>query len=168
MIPSFVAPQVGPGGTTLVFRLVVSDGMASSDPDEVSILVQNVNDPPDCTQARAFPSLLWPPNHKLVPVEILGISDPNADPVTITVTGIRQDEPISGSGDGDTAPDAAVSGGSILLRAERAGNGDGRVYTIYFTATDSQGGQCQGLVKVSVPRSRPQPAQDGGGLFDSR
>lgn len=33
--------------------------------------------------------------------------------------------------------DVAVSGNQIMLRAERAGTGNDRVYVVHFTATDA-------------------------------
>ena len=56
------------------------------------------------------------------------------------------------------SPEAAVSGNQILLRAERAGTGNGRVYVVHFTATDVQGGSCSGSVKVTVPHSKKNTA----------
>ena len=38
------------------------------------------------------------------------------------------------------------------VRSERAGNGDGRVYEITFTASDSSGSDCSGSVTVGVPK----------------
>ena len=43
-------------------------------------------------------------------------------------TPVTQDEPVNGLGDGDTGPDAVTLSDGILLRAERSGTGDGRVY----------------------------------------
>ena len=165
--PTFTAPAVGAGGMMFTFRLVVSDGQASSAADTVSILVQDTNDPPVCTLAQASPNLLWPPNHTMVPVSIMGVSDPNDQAITITFTAVTQDEPVNGLGDGDTSPDAAVSGNQILLRAERAGTGNGRVYQVQFTAADDQGGSCSGSVKVGVPHSKKDTAGDNGQLFNS-
>lgn len=70
------------------------------------------------------------PNHKLVPVGIVGVTDPDNDQVTLTVTGVTQNKPVNGLGDGDTSPDAVIQGSNVLLRAERAGNGNGRVYRV--------------------------------------
>lgn len=165
--PTFTAPAVGAGGMMFTFRLVASDGQASSAADTVNILVQDTNDPPVCTLAQASPNLLWPPNHTMVPVTIAGITDPNDQAITITFTAVTQDEPVNGLGDGDTSPDAAVSGNQILLRAERAGTGNGRVYQVHFTATDDQGGSCSGSVKVGVPHSKKDTAGDNGQLFNS-
>jgi hypothetical protein len=82
--------------------------------------------------------------------------------VTIAITDVTQDEPVSGPGSGNTAPDAAnVAGASVDIRAERSGLGDGRVYHILFTATDDQGATCEGDVTVSVPHDQSgAPAVD--------
>jgi hypothetical protein len=55
------------------------------------------------------------------------------------------------------------------VRAERRGNGNGngRVYTIYFTATDGRGGSTPGQVKVRVPKRLNSPAVDDGANFAS-
>jgi len=167
--PSFTTPLVGPGGEALTFRLTVNDGSLTSERDEVVITVQNLNDPPACGLAQASPAILWPPNHKMVSISITGVSDSNSDPVTITTTAVTQDEPVNGLGDGDTAPDAVIQGSTTLLRAERAGSGNGRVYRVRFTADDGQGGVCSGAVTVGVPKSmKPgESAIDDGQFYDS-
>lgn len=120
--------------------------------DQVDIKIVDVNDPPSCNLAQPTVAILWPPNHKLVPVGIMNISDPNNEQVSINITGVTQDEPVNGLGDGDTSPDAVLQGDKVLLRVERAGNGNGRSYRINFTATDAQGGSCSGFVNVAVPK----------------
>jgi len=166
--PSFTAPLVGPGGETLNFQLIVNDGLDDSDPDECTITVLDINDPPACELARASCDRLWPPNHKLVPVEILGVTDPNNDQVTITVNSVTQDEPVDGLGDGDTTPDAVIDGDKVLVRAERSGDGNGRVYRIDFMAMDSRGGSCTGAVTVCVPHDRRDTScVDDGQIYDS-
>jgi hypothetical protein len=128
------------------------------------------NAPPDCSGVTASPDTLWPPNHKLRNVTLSGLTDPDGDPVTLTIDGVTQDEPLNGLGDGDTSPDAAAGATSseVLLRAERSGLGDGRVYEISFTGTDIAGATCTGTVTVSVPHSKNgSPAVDSGQLFDS-
>jgi hypothetical protein len=83
--------------------------------------------------------------------------------VTITITGVTQDEPLNGLGDGDTAPDAAAVSGhpdQVQLRAERSGTGDGRVYRIAFTVSDGKS-SCTGTVFVGVPHDQSgAPAVD--------
>ncbi|MDL1979497.1 MAG: PKD domain-containing protein [Deltaproteobacteria bacterium] len=166
--PSFTAPSVGPGGETLVFQLIVNDGLADSEPDVVNITVLDANDPPACDLAQASIDRLWPPNHKLVTVEIVGVTDPDNDQVTITVDSVTQDEPVDGSGEGDTSPDAVIQGDKVLLRAERAGEGNGRVYQVTFTADDGSG-TCTGTVTVCVPHDRRDTScLDDGQIYDSQ
>jgi hypothetical protein len=164
--PTFAAPFIGPGGADLTFEVIVGDGYGGFAADTVVVHVQNVNDPPLASAARPTVATLWPPNHAFVSVGITGVSDPNNN-ATITITGVTQDEPTNGLGDGDTAIDAVInSDGTVLLRAERAGNGDGRVYRVTFTASDPEG-SVSGVVVVTVPHSPKKPAIDNGHVFDS-
>jgi len=136
------------------------------------------NLPPDCQRAIATPDSLWPPDHKFVGVQVAGVTDPDGDPVTITITAVAQDEPTTnatgaipgqqGDGDGGSCPTAAGIGtATALLRAERDGNGDGRVYHIAFVADDGRGGRCTGDVAVCVPHDQGHGAGcvDEGPLF---
>jgi hypothetical protein len=126
------------------------------------------NQPPVCTLAQASPALLWPPNHKLAAVSIVGVSDPDGDPVSLTITGITQDEPTNGLGDGDTCPDGfGVGQSQAQVRAERSGLGNGRVYRIAFTASDGKGGSCTGSVTVGVPHDRKDTPIDDGQSHDA-
>ncbi len=168
--PTFTAPFVGGAGATLTFSLVVTDTYAanpkSSVADTVDVHVLNLNDPPRCDLAVPSLTSLWPPNHKMVEVTIGGVTDPNTDPVTITFTSVMQDEPVNGLGDGDTSPDAVIQNGSVLLRAERANTGNGRMYTVHFTANDGEG-SCSGTVTVGVPRDRKDTAVNDGQGYNS-
>ena len=150
--PSFVAPNVDPGGALLEFSLTVTDPLGLRGSDSVVIRIQDVNDPPVCDTARPSAARLWPPNHGLVPISILSVSDPNGDRIAVQITGVFQNEPLNGLGDGDTTPDAVITSDGVLLRAERSGTGSGRLYHVSFTATDGNGGSCSGAVEVLVPR----------------
>jgi hypothetical protein len=127
------------------------------------------NNPPDCSGAYADPGCLWPPNHKFIEISIMGVTYPDGDPVTITITAITSDEPTAsdeGSGGAKHAPDAyGVGTDTASVRAERSGDGDGRVYEVSFTASDGKGGECQGSVIVKVPHDQSDktcPAVDSG------
>jgi len=164
--PSFLGPQVGREGAMLMFELVVNDGIDASDADTVSVVVLDSNTPPDCSGARG--QVIWPPNHSLVPVGIEGVvdaDDPNS--VTILVVGVSQDEPPGAGIPGDTSPDAVLLDGQLYLRAERLGQGDGRVYHVQFIATDGSGETCTGTAVFTVPLNKKIPAVDGGALYDS-
>jgi hypothetical protein len=169
--PTFVAPFVPAGGQlVLTFLLTVSDGFGGTATDSVDVLVRSPKSPPDCTKAQANVTQLWPPNHKMVRICIGNITlgstgcDPNA-----RVTSVMQDEPTNGLGDGDTSPDAILQpDGSVLIRAERSGLGDGRLYFIGFSFDDHQGGTCTGTgVLVGVPHDQHHPIVDSGLRYDS-
>ena len=123
------------------------------------------NVPPDCSAAVATPAELSPPNHQLVAVSIVGVTNGDRNPPTVTITGVTQDEPV-----GATCPDATgVGTSSVKLRSERLGNGDGRVYHVAFTASDGRGGRCSGTVTLCVPHDQGhgRACGDQGALVDS-
>jgi hypothetical protein len=110
------------------------------------------NHAPDCSNARADDPVIWPPNHQLVPVSIVGVRDRDRDPLSIVVTRIEQDEPLDGRFDGNTCPDATgVGTATPRVRAERSLLRDGRIYHLRFIADDGKGGRCTGTVEVCVP-----------------
>lgn len=118
------------------------------------------NRAPDVTGATPSIATLWPVNHKMVEVEILNVVDPEGDEVTITITAIRQNQPVNDEGSGNTSPDGEGVGSSTArVRAERSGDDGARVYQIFFTADDGKGGLSEGSVLVSVPHDqRPNAA----------
>jgi hypothetical protein len=81
---------------------------------------------------------------------------------------VTQDEPVAGVGSGDTSPDAVLQPAGVLVRAERAGSGNGRVYRLSFTAEDTGGQSCTGAVTVCVPaNSHSASCGDNGQGFNS-
>src|SRR5688572_11677759 len=137
-----------------------------------------VNDPPDCSAAALSTGGCWPPNHTYTLVQVTGVTDPDGDPVTIQVTGVTQDEPVKSTmrGSGSTCPDAVLvdtdddgEADAAGLRCERDGTGNGRVYTVSFTATDGQGAVCQGSATFCVVKAQAPDAVcvDDGQTHDS-
>ena len=113
-------------------------------PGLTALAFGSFNSAPDCSLASASLAELWPPNHAWTPVTV-SVTDPDGDFVMVTIDAIWQDEAINGRGDGNTAPDADGVGTSVaMLRAERSGRENGRVYEIDFTADDGVGGSCSG------------------------
>src|SRR5262249_29443002 len=96
--------------------------------------------------------VLWPPNHQMEPVALrYGVGD-NCDAILKPVITISSNEPVDGTGDGATSPDwEVIDANHVLLRAERSGNGSGRIYTITVTVTDSVGSSSSSSVIVKVP-----------------
>jgi hypothetical protein len=139
----------------------LSGGTATFD----SALVRGSNRPPTCGGAAPTPAMLWPPNKGFRPIDIVGVDDPDGDQVSVTVTGVRQDEDPETGGQ---SPDALL-GGPVQLRAERLGVGNGRVYHLSFKATDAKGASCSGTVQVCVPHDQASESTcgDEGPLFPS-
>jgi hypothetical protein len=112
----------------------------------------------------AHPSVLWPANHDLVPVDVqFTAQDSCGAGVRVELVSVTSSEPDDGSGtaDGattgdiqDAAPGSADS--SLLLRAERAGKGPGRVYELRYRAIDAAGNTTTALGVVTVPHDRGQ------------
>ena len=156
-------PAINPGAVE-----VCEDGKDNDCDGDIDQL--GCNDPPDCFDAMPSISEIWPPNHKMVDINILGITDPDGDPVNITIDAITQDEPVNDESDGDTPPDGdGVSTDTAQVRAERSGGGNGRMYEISFTTSDDQGGECEGSVQVCVPHDRRKWGEciDDGQIYDS-
>jgi len=122
------------------------------------------NRPPDITNAHPSIEYLWPPNHKFVNVTIEGVTDPDGDEITITILSITSDEPTA-----PHEPDAyGVGTDTASLRAERLGNGNGRVYLLTFVAGDGKGGETIGTVKVYVPHDQKDcTCIDDGQKYDA-
>jgi len=136
------------------FNMVLLGNGAELDRTDVHLDTEQL----DCTTAYADPAVLWPPNHKFVPVSILGVVDSLGDPVSILITGITSDETTAttkGAGGSKNSPDAdGVGTDTALLRAERSGRGNGRVYAITFIAIDEADRECVGTVTVCVPHDQ--------------
>jgi hypothetical protein len=89
-------------------------------------------------------SLLWPPNHRLVSVGLGVAVDPPDAHLHLRVLADDHAVPADVA---DIGPD------TLRLRAERQGNGTGRVYLIVVTATNA-GGTSFDVCAVSVPHNQ--------------
>jgi hypothetical protein len=119
--------------------------------------------PPVINSLVADPSTLWrphPPNHKLVPVSITATATDICDTSPkCTIVSVTSNEPVLGPGSGHTDPDwvitdlgpkASPATLGVQLRAERAGGGTGRVYTINVVCSDASGNTTAGNTTVTV------------------
>jgi hypothetical protein len=147
-------PAWSPDGTKLAYaenkaefggyEIVVS-GIDGSNPTRLTYTDESVfhpdwqtlDRPPDCSSVSATPGSIWPPNHKLITVTLSGATDPDGDPVIVTVNRVT-------GGDAVVGPAA----GQAQLRADK-----GTTYRIEFSASDGRGGTCTGNATVSVPHN---------------
>jgi hypothetical protein len=123
--------------------------IAISDPSEGSYsggvyVFEPDNEPPVITSVRADPSILWPPNHKFVPVTLTVTATDNAGVTRCRITSVESNEP-SKRDDWEITDDL-----TLRLRAERLSNGVGRIYTIAIQCQDGAGNIAQGLAVVRV------------------
>ena len=144
-----------PLGTTEV-TLTVSDG--TQEASDIMVVTVADTTPPSVTLGLV-PPILDPPRHQLVPVTaqltVTDACDPGAP--TVSLQSVTSSEPDNGTGDGDT--DVDIQGAAIgtaddafLLRAERAGNGDGRIYRVLYAVRDANGNVVLVEGTVTVPR----------------
>jgi hypothetical protein len=150
-----VAPASGsffPVGVTTV-NARATDAAGNTATCSFTVTVNDV-EPPAINDLFVTPPVLWPPNHKMKNVTVNYTSSDNCPgPISCNIT-VTSDEPENGTGDGDQAPDWDVlNDHHIKLRAERAGNGDGRVYTIKVTCTDQHGNATDSMRSVLVPKN---------------
>jgi hypothetical protein len=105
---------------------------------------------------------LWPPNHKYRTVAVADMvsfvadnCDGNIDESQVRIDFVTSDEADNGNGkgDGNTTNDIVIAGdcSSVELRAERSGNGNGRVYQIHLTVDDSNGNTQSVIYEACVP-----------------
>jgi hypothetical protein len=134
--------------------------------DQDSALIKVVDQaPPTIVRAEAYPSVLWPPNHKMrdVQVEIEAVdlcSDPSE--LQIRLVSVDSNESVDGLGDGHTGSDIAgatlgEADFAIRLRAERSGLGECRTYTLTYHVSDPAGNVAPVAVTVTVPHDQGNP-----------
>jgi hypothetical protein len=142
------------GSTAIVWTATDGGGNALSCTQTITV---NDVEPPSITNLAANPNVLWPPNHKMrmveIPYDVTDNCDPPEDIVcALTVT---SNEPENGPGDGNTWPDwEIVDAHRVRLRAERAGGGTGRIYTVTATCTDTKNNSSSAAVLVTVPHNQ--------------
>ena len=131
------------------FTFKVSDGYVDSNVATVSVNVIRL-----CEAEPVVEIVIRPPNNKyhMVTLDLSELSG-------FEITGIFQDEPVD-----KFEPDAVFKGDGFdgtnaLIRAQRDGKGDGRVYTIILT----NGGECAYLAYVYVDHD----ARNNGAKHDS-
>lgn len=118
------------------------------------VVVQDTT-PPTIDSITATPNLLWPPNHKMKRIGLNVRAHDVCGPTTWRISSIESNEPVDGRGDGNTSPDWSINAPhGAWVRAERAGPGNGRVYTIHIEVSDDSNNSTNGTVTVSVPHDR--------------
>lgn len=151
--------------TSVVLTATQSDAPDRYNSARLGVLITDANQAPICLEP-ASQVRIWPPNGKMMTVPLAGSAvahDPEGGAITFTVESITQDEAVGPAPDGAGlgTPDAQV-------RAERDGQGNGRVYQVNYRATDDGGQSCTGFVQIGVPHdTSDEAAVDDGQQFDA-
>jgi len=142
-----------PLGTTQV-TLTVTDNHGASSQSTATVTVIDNTPPSFTTGPTVDKPVLWPPDHKMIDVTVNYAASDNCSAPACTLS-VASNEPVNGTGDGDMAPDwEIVDAHHLRLRAERAGAGSARVYTITINCVDGAGNATSKTVTVSVPKSQ--------------
>jgi hypothetical protein len=144
------------GATTLTYFAVDNAGNEEA-PQTLTVRIDKTA--PTLAGLPAAGCSLWPPDHRLVEVGLVTAQDALSGSAGAPVVTVTSNEPATGTGDGDLEPDVLITGGAVQLRAERAGNGTGRVYTITATASDLAGNTASATATCKVPHDRRQTAK---------
>jgi hypothetical protein len=102
----------------------------------------------------ATPGVLTPPNHRLVDI-VVGYAAADASGAPVCALTVSSNEPVNRTGDGNTSSDWTIfplDPHRVQLRAERAGTGTGRIYTITATCSDGYGHSTSNSTTVTVPK----------------
>jgi hypothetical protein len=142
------------GTTTIIWTARDAAGNQASC---TQTIVVNDTQGPSITGAAASPSVLWPPNHKMVDVTINYSVTDNCTPsaaINCNLT-VSSNEPPSPPGTPQSSADwTVIDAHHLKLRSDRLGTGNGRVYTITITCTDSHGRTSTQTVTVTVPHDQ--------------
>lgn len=151
------------GTNSITAEAASPDGIVGvSSPVSLTIKADDV--PPVITVSSAK-TALWPVNHRFYTLKVsdfvTGLSDNCGSVPAVKITQVSSDEAANASGTGNTARDIIISddGQSVQLRAERSGNGNGRVYTIQVAAADQYGNTGTAAYEVQVPHDQQKAAQ---------
>jgi hypothetical protein len=152
--PTVAFPGLGLSDVTLE----VTDDKGASDLCMAEVTIEDTT-PPQLALGVS-PSKLWPPNHKLIDIEVEIIVEDLCDAApTVRLVSIISNEPANGPGDGNKAPDIqdaefGTDDRAFKLRAERSGKGPGRIYTITYEVEDQGGNTATAEATVTVAHDR--------------
>jgi hypothetical protein len=118
--------------------------------------------PPVIVSATASPTVIWPPNHKMVRVVVSVVATDICSTVSNRIKSVTSNEPIKGPGKNKNPDWTQTAPLTVMLRAERLGKGNGRTYTLTIESADTSGNTATKNVTVSVPHDQRANASSSG------
>jgi alpha-tubulin suppressor-like RCC1 family protein len=130
-----------------VVAVSASNGQASPATASTAVSVRDTT-PPQIENVEACPNILWPPDKRMIPVQIKVDAIDNCDAMPegkiINVSSNERENQFQ--------QDWEITGPlSLNLRADRLGTQRGRIYTIEVQCADSSGNVSYATVEVAVP-----------------
>ena len=139
-----------PLGTNVV-TVSAKDGSSNIVSCSTPVIVLDTT-PPIIYSANAEPRRLWPPNHKMVPVAVQAEATDSCGTAMWRIVGVTSNESGDNQGSGHASPDWLITDAhTVILRAERSGKGQSRIYSIMIQATDASGNLSAVRTTVLVP-----------------
>jgi Tol biopolymer transport system component len=149
------------GVTTVTWTATDTSGNTTTDTQQVTVIDTTAPE----LSLSVSPTMLWPPNHKMIPIGLTATASDVGDPnpiVELVIVQSSEGENIDTFDPafdvtevvGKKGNDIQLVDGQLFLRAERSGNSDGRVYSITYQATDASGNSTSATVTVEVPHNQ--------------
>jgi hypothetical protein len=107
------------------------------------------------TSLTATPNVLWPANHKMVPVSLNATTSGGSGPISCTITSVSSSEPTDPEGDWQIFNNLNLTLRADRLTSRSERSSDGRVYTITVSCTDGSSSATK-TTTVQVPLNRGQ------------
>jgi Legume lectin domain len=146
-----LAGAVGPAAYA---GFTAGTGGLDADFDVLGWTVENVGDStPPTVACAASPSVLWPPNNKLVPVTTkVAVTDSGSGAAGFSLVSVTSNEGNAAAESSGWAPGTPDTSG--FLQASRLGSGQGRVYTLTYEGRDNAGNKATCATTVAVPHDQ--------------
>ena len=144
-VADIASPIKRPGIYTVTWSYTDLDGNTTTQTQEVTATDTT---PPNLIHISASRSVLWPANHKMIPIEVRIHATDNCDPSPdISLDSITMTE-------GDDDDYILVDTYNVMLRSERTGRAAERVYTLHYSATDNSGNVASAHIDIVVPHDQ--------------
>jgi len=153
---SALVSNVTGGPATVQFAIDAADTCGQS--DGVVVAAEVSDRTPPTIEVALTPTVLWPPNHRMVDVAATVAAADNCPGVRYVLTSVTSSDPDDAAGRGGGARRGDIHGADVMtpdtafqVRAARQGAVRGRTYTAVYTAIDGSGNETAAAAVVAVP-----------------